>query len=139
MNHHLKQAGLHTLVTTDSAGTGSWHTGELADPRMRATARTYGIELTHKARQIRPEDLNTFSYVLCMDETVLDAVKALHPQPQAQVQLYRHYDPEPENYQVPDPYHGTPEDFEGVYHILNRTTAALLAYLRRSYSLTQVL
>ena len=35
----------------DSAGTGNYHIGQLADPRMRAHARRRGLELTHRCRQ----------------------------------------------------------------------------------------
>ena len=36
--HLIKQEGIEDQFVIDSAGTGDWHVGELADKRMRAAA-----------------------------------------------------------------------------------------------------
>ncbi|HJO90088.1 MAG TPA: hypothetical protein QF606_00305, partial [Anaerolineales bacterium] len=41
--HKLSECGLQDQYIVDSAGTGDWHAGDLADPRMRATALRHGI------------------------------------------------------------------------------------------------
>ena len=61
----------------DSAGTGGWHVGNLADPRMRETALSRGIELTSRPRKIEESDLYEFDHILVMDNNNLEAVKSL--------------------------------------------------------------
>lgn len=41
--------------------------GALADPRMRATAKRRGIEITSISRPIRPSDFRNFDLILAMD------------------------------------------------------------------------
>ncbi len=48
------EAGLAERIELDSAGTGGWHVGELPDPRTIEAARRRGLELAHRARQLRP-------------------------------------------------------------------------------------
>ena len=56
--------GLTEQIEIDSAGTYAGHTGELADPRMRRAASARGIELTHRARQIREADFERFDRII---------------------------------------------------------------------------
>lgn len=56
--------------TVESAGTGSWHVGELPDPRSVAEARKHGIDITdQRARQFKASDLEAFDLVLAMDQS----------------------------------------------------------------------
>ena len=50
MHHYLRQAGLNDQVQLDSAGTGGWHAGSKADPRMRKHAALRGYELESSTR-----------------------------------------------------------------------------------------
>lgn len=55
MRHLVEQAGLGGRVTLDSAGTGHWHAGELADPRTRTAAANRGIAIrTARGSSRRP-------------------------------------------------------------------------------------
>ena len=45
-NQKIKDRDLENFFVVDSAGTGSWHVGNLPDQRMRSTALSRGIELT---------------------------------------------------------------------------------------------
>jgi protein-tyrosine phosphatase len=51
------------------------------------------------------------------------------------VRLFREFDPEPDDYQVPDPYHGGRQGFERVYDIVERTSDMLLHRLVDEYDL----
>lgn len=63
---HLAEAGLDIDVA--SCGTGGWHVGEQADPRMRAAAAKAGYELElHRARQLRAGDIERYDLLLAMD------------------------------------------------------------------------
>ena len=59
----LETEGLSHAVEVDSAGTASYHIGELPDHRMRDTARKNGIELVRRARQFVAEDFHEFDHI----------------------------------------------------------------------------
>ena len=73
----IRERDLENFFLVDSAGTGGWHVGNLADPRMRETALSRGIELTSRSRKIEESDLYEFDHILVMDNDNLDAVKSL--------------------------------------------------------------
>jgi protein-tyrosine phosphatase len=136
--HHLRRAGLVAEVEVSSAGTGAWHQGEPPDPRMCATARRRGVDLTaQRARALSAADLSAHDYVLAMDRENLTNIRRLPGAAQhgERIRLFRHFDPKPEDGQVPDPYYGGAEGFDRVYEIVERTSAALLEHLRREHGL----
>jgi len=135
---HVEQAGLAGRFAIGSAGTGGWHVGEPPDRRMCATARARGVDITHqRARQLRREDLLRHDLVLAMDRENLANVRRL-ARSEAELErivLFRRFDPEPGDGEVPDPYYGGEEGFALVYDIVDRTSRALLAHLRREHGL----
>jgi len=135
--HHVESAGLSAHFEIDSAGTGGWHVGEPPDERMCATALARGLDIRSlRARQIRPADLEKHNLVLAMDRENLRNVRKLAGSADAShVMLFRHFDPEPGTGEVPDPYYGGEEGFREVFEIVDRTSRALLAHLRREHSL----
>jgi protein-tyrosine phosphatase len=128
----LGEAGLAERVAIDSAGTGAWHVGELPDPRSREAALRRGIELTHRARQLRITDLHRFDLVLAMDhDNLRHLAKLSEPPPRAKIRLLRSFDPSaPEDAIVPDPYSGGEDGFDEVLDICERACAGLLAHVR---------
>lgn len=138
---HVREAGLEESFEIVSSGTGNWHVGEGADPRMVRTARRYGCALdTHRARQFVEEDLKRFDYIFVMDKQNLYDVLFLDRYDRFgnKVRLFREFDPEPGDYQVPDPYYGGDEGFDEVYRIVHRTSASLLDRLVEEHDLTPV-
>lgn len=121
-----------TDLLLDSCGTGDWHVGQLADPRMRATAKNHGVEMTHRARTFTPADLDRFDLILPMDfsnrKNIFSAVT--HHGQKDRIRMFREWDPENAGeLEVPDPYYGGPEDFEKVWQMVDRTAAHLLQFL----------
>ncbi len=51
------------------------------------------------------------------------------------VRLFRDFDPVDPGADVPDPYYGGPAGFEEVLHMVERTTAAIVAALQGELSL----
>lgn len=135
----IEEAGLSTLFKVDSAGTGSWHEGELPDHRTLNIAKDFGFPLNHRARQIRPKDFFDFHYILTMDEIVHSTVvRSFQARPNAQsiIERMRTFDPEAKDIvEVPDPYTGSYQDFIEVYHILNRSCEKLLLELINKHKL----
>ena len=115
----------------DSAGTGGWHVGQPPDRRMLITAQKNGISLSSiKARQFQQTDLVTFDLVLAMDDQNLrDILSMAGKEELPHVQLFRTYDPEPGNLQVPDPYYGGSDGFQHVFDLVHRTCSSLLSTL----------
>ena len=119
-------------IEIDSAGTYAGHTGELPDPRMRRAAAARGIEMTHRARQIREEDFELFDRIVVMDDSNYERVSRLPPDRAALGKVYRfvgfctHH---PQWSYVPDPYYEGREGFELVLDILEDGCRGLLAEL----------
>ena len=132
MTKLVRDAGLADRVTIDSAGTGDWHVGELADPRTRAAAKRRGLELTHRARQFTRADLDRFDLVVAMDTEnlrQLELVAAKRTTPE--IRLLCSFDPASEaGACVPDPYAGGPDGFEHVLDLCERACAGLLEHVR---------
>ena len=134
----VEQEGLGDRFEIASAGTGPWHVGEAPDPRMRSTARRHGLSLDDlRGRQLERRDLYAFDHVFVMDKHNLHDTLALDPDGDhgTRVRLFREFDPEPESYQVPDPYTGGAEGFERVYAIVERTSRAILDRFTAIYDL----
>ncbi|MDE6283708.1 MAG: low molecular weight phosphotyrosine protein phosphatase [Muribaculaceae bacterium] len=71
--------GTSALWQIDSAGTGDYHIGDLADPRMRTHASRRGLKLLHRARQVSSSDLDYFDMVIAMDHSNLRNLRAISP------------------------------------------------------------
>lgn len=122
----------------ESCGTGDWHVGEGADDRMRQTAADHGHSLEeHTASQFQADDLETYDHVFVMDKSNLKDVLYFDEEDRhnGKVRLFREFDPNPGDYQVPDPYYGGEEGFEKVYDIVDRTSQVLLERLVAEYDL----
>lgn len=129
MERYVQERGLSDRIGCDSAGTGSWHTGEPPDHRTRKTLRGHGIALEHRARTLLPADFERFDLILAMDRDILREVLRRAPAGARQkVKLYRDFDPEGAG-DVDDPYYGDMGDFEEVFRICERTTPAIAHWL----------
>ena len=132
--HLLAREGLEQSFHVDSAGTGGWHVGRPADPRMRAAAARRGIDLPSRARQLEPADLQRFDLILTMDGDNLAAVQELAQrqgtESRAAVSPMVHYCRTFRDREVPDPYYGGEEGFEHVLDLLEDACGGLLEKLR---------
>ncbi|MCS6824920.1 MAG: low molecular weight phosphotyrosine protein phosphatase [Cytophagaceae bacterium] len=132
------EAGLSDKILCDSAGTAGYHTGELPDRRTIKIARQHGIELDHLARKLKPQDLTEFDYILAMDKSNMEDIlklKSKTTETRAEIFLFRFFDDDQQNGDVPDPYYGNMEDFELVYKISLRCSEAFLRYLKERHHL----
>ena len=119
----IKDRDLENLFVVDSAGTGGWHVGNLADRRMREAALSRGIELTSRSRKIDHNDLYEFDHILVMDKDNLNAVKSLikdNTYPiNSKIKLILSYSKKSQLDEVPDPYYGAQNGFENVLDLLD--------------------
>ena len=129
--HVVDEAGLTGDFVIDSAGTGAWHVGEQADPRMREAGRRRGMSVKSIARAVSPDDFDRFDHILAMDRSNLRALLRLAPpRHRAKIRLFRDLDPEAPGGDVPDPYYGESDGFDEVLDMVSRTARALLDELR---------
>ena len=142
MRHLVEEAGLKGRIVVDSAGTGDWHVGEPRDPRSAEVGRRRGMPLSGRARQFEAADFSRFDHVLAMDRQNRDALLRLAPDPdaRAKVQLLRAFEPvspgaDPDDDEVPDPYHGRADGFDRVFDICEDACRGLLEYLRKRHNL----
>lgn len=139
----VADAGLTEQINCDSAGTASFHIGQLSDRRTRENALEHGLTLTHHARRLIGDDLAQFNYFVAMDETNLEAVEKLNYRSTGlysndTIFLLREFDPDVNDQpNVPDPYYEGPEVFEGVYQIILRCCRQLLTYLTKQHHLEE--
>jgi protein-tyrosine phosphatase len=130
--HLVEEAGLEERFEIASAGTGSWHVGEVPDSRASMVASGHGIDLPSRARQLTEEDLERFDYVIAMDRENLRNIQRMADATgsDARIRLLREYDPEKDGDEVPDPYYGGASGFENVYSMVMRSCQSLLDELR---------
>tara|TARA_B100001113_G_scaffold310215_1_gene273299 strand:+ start:344 stop:817 length:474 start_codon:yes stop_codon:yes gene_type:complete len=130
----IKDRDLEKLFYVDSAGTGGWHVGNLADPRMRETASSRGIELTSRSRQLIENDLYEFDHILVMDKDNLHAVKSLIQDPlnsvNSKIKLILSYSNQSHLDEVPDPYYGGQNGFDKVLDLLDDAIDGLIDSLK---------
>jgi protein-tyrosine phosphatase len=132
LRHKLAQAGLGQVIAVDSAGTQGYHTAEPPDLRAVKAAARRGYDISGlKARPIRPEDFNTFDWLLAMDRSHLEWLQRRSAAAQVRSGLLmaaatRHAGIE----EVPDPYYGGPEGFERVLDLVEDACDGVVARLR---------
>ncbi len=133
MRRLVREAGLEHEFEIDSAGTGSWHTGDAPDRRATEAASRRGVTLAGAARQVRPRDFEHFDLLLAMDRENLTELRTFSPDGDAagKARLLREFDPASAgapDLDVPDPYYGGPDGFETV---LDQVEAACRGLLDR--------
>ncbi|MBI3396702.1 MAG: low molecular weight phosphotyrosine protein phosphatase [Spirochaetia bacterium] len=133
--HTVVERGLADHFEIDSAGTAGYHIGERAHATTRRVAEKHGIKITHRARQFAETDFDRFHYILAMDRFNFDdIVRATRgAADRSRIYMYRTFDPDakPEEppRDVPDPYYGEVNGFEGVQKVMIRTSPALLDWI----------
>lgn len=125
----LERAGLAAKVRVSSAGTGGWHVGAPADERAAAVLRDAGYPDAHTARQIDAEQLGA-DLIVALDNGHRRALRSMVPEPD-RVRLLRSFDPDaPPGSEVPDPYYGGPDGFDGVLAMVRAAMPGLVGYVR---------
>ncbi|MEW9570180.1 low molecular weight protein-tyrosine-phosphatase [Rhodanobacter sp. Si-c] len=127
----LAEAGLDVAVA--SCGTGGWHAGEGADPRMIAAARAAGHDLSlHCARQLRGHDFTDYDLLLAMDRDNLRELRKLAATPGQveQTALFLEWTGTAPPVEFPDPWHGDTAGFAAAVKLAERGVAGLVERLR---------
>ncbi len=127
------EAGLIDQFEIDSAGTGDWHVGSPPHRGTQAILRQHGVSFDgQRARQIQPDDLSHFDYLIVMDSSNLDDVKRLMKRRGMDedgpilARLLDYADPAiaGREQNVPDPYYT--DNFDYVYELVTSGCQGLL-------------
>ena len=138
LRSRIDEAGLTGQVVVDSAGTGDWHVGQGANPRSVVVLDAHGYAHDHTARQITTDWFAGIDLVIAMDCSNYADLERLIAESDTRVDLrmLRAFDPtlaqlpEPDQrLDVPDPYHGTDEDFVTVLRMIESAVDGLVAEL----------
>lgn len=128
----IKDLGLSSSYTSDSAGTAGYHIGDGPDERSVKIALEHGIKLSHQGRKFLKEDFERFDFIIAMDENNKEDILAMATGNELwkeKVLKIRDFDPIPEKGNVPDPYYGGLDGFENVYQILDRSVKLFISFL----------
>ncbi|MEO9458852.1 MAG: low molecular weight protein-tyrosine-phosphatase [Lentilitoribacter sp.] len=114
----------------DSAGTRSWHEGNIPDPRAIKTMQRHNIDITdQRSRPIRRSDYSEFDLILAMDHDNLDVLIANAPiKEQRKIHLFMEF-ALGQDMPIPDPYYGEGDGFETVYRMLDEGCSGLVEKL----------
>lgn len=129
----IAEQGLQDQILVASAGTGDWHVGSPPDERMQQTANKYGVQLNSRGQQFQSGDFFNFDLILAMDDSNMNILEQLCPNPQKaeNLKMFRSFDPESNgDLNVPDPYYGGGKGFEIVYEMVERTCPKILEFLK---------
>ena len=134
----VNEAGLESVIESDSAGTSRWHIDEPPDTRSIQIASRNNIRLDHLGKQVLRNDLNKFDYILAMDTDNLENILKLEVRGQeyrARVMLMREFDDEHSGADIPDPYYGGENCFQHVFDLLEESLQNVLTFLVREHGL----
>jgi protein-tyrosine phosphatase len=131
--HHLNMRSLQAHFEIDSCGTGNWHEGDLSDPRTIKSAKKNGIEMNHRARQIKPLDIHHYDYLFAMDNSNLDHLHTMFPEHTDKIVLLTHFTNKYKGQIIPDPYFGNEEGFDAVFNLLNEVNEELVLFFADKY------
>ena len=125
----VDDAGLSTIIETDSAGTGSWHVGERAHPGTRRVLGRHGISYAGRARRIEHHDvIDPDAYLIAMDKSNLHDLAARFGNHK---RIYRllEFANQDGVLDVPDPYYLG--NFDYVFQLVEEGCRGLLAEIQR--------
>jgi protein-tyrosine phosphatase len=132
--HLVAQAGLADRITADSAGTGAWHVGDPPHHGTRRVLRERGIDYSHRARVVAPDDFNRFDYLVALDSENLADLRALARGAHAKIARLLDYAPDARTHDVPDPYYTG--GFDVVYDLVDQGCRGLLEQIVAEHNLT---
>lgn len=132
MRHLVKQDSLPFPIEVDSAGTGDWHLGHGPHEGTRKVLDKHGVSYAGiQARLVKPEDYNSFTYIVCMDRKNLKDVQAVFrnaANSRSKVFTFMELLPHLDVLDVPDPYYEG--NFPYVYELVEAGCKALLSKIK---------
>jgi len=131
--HMIRVAGLDDVVKVASAGTHDFHDGESPDKRALHALQKRGYSGAEiRARKVTERDFEEFDLILAMDWDNLSLLQQSAPKRfHHKLQLMMRFASEHETATVPDPYHGSAQNFEQVLDFIEDACGGLLEVAKR--------
>lgn len=129
--HVAAQQGLERSLRIDSAGTQGYHIGSPPDSRaIRAAARRDISMRGLRARKIVIGDFRNYDLILAMDSSHYIHLQNMAPSgAKATLALLMDYAPGASSREIPDPYYGTPDDFDYALELIEMGVDGLIEQL----------
>ncbi|SEN34637.1 low molecular weight protein-tyrosine-phosphatase [Lihuaxuella thermophila] len=132
--HYVEQEGLSGKIRVDSAGTGNWHIGEPPHHGTRNKLKEKGISYEGiRARQVRKDDFDEFTYIIGMDESNIASLRKLAGSQDAHIYRFVDLIPGTTYREVPDPWYTG--DFDETYQLVSEGCLELLKMIKREHKL----
>jgi len=118
---------IYPSLKVESCGIGSWHIGEYPCSNSVKIAALHKVDISnHRARQITDNDIKEFDYIVALDDSNLNNLKAMGATNAVKLGSFGF-----ENKDVPDPYFFAGfEGFELVYDMIDVCVKNLLKELQ---------
>lgn len=119
----------HLDWEVDSAGTESYHVGQMPDHRAILTCEKYGIDIKgQRARRITKKDFEEFDLIYALADDVLYEVQGLLPvgSKNGKLNLLMEEVAPGENRSVPDPWYGHQKGFDPVFQMIKEACEAIV-------------
>lgn len=117
--HGILESKLNTKhFKVDSAGTSTYHIGNLPDKRSILIAKKNGLDITNqRCRAFNLIDFDVYDFIYVMDTSNFNNIVALanKAEAKAKVKLILNESYPNKNLEVPDPYYGGDSGFDTVY------------------------
>lgn len=126
--------GSNLMINLDSAGTSSFHCGQLPDARMRQALSSLGYTHFSRSRPVETSDFVDFDLILAMDRSNFENLRQLCPNPKflTKIKMMCSYCTQFDTEQVPDPYYGGEDGFKHVIHLLEDACRGLWVEIKDS-------
>ncbi|PYZ98529.1 protein tyrosine phosphatase [Alteribacter lacisalsi] len=131
----VREAGLNGKITTDSAGTGDWHTGNPPHEGTLGILKKNSIQSEGlQARQVDKGDLQKYDYIIGMDaENVGNLTRMKGYGDSGEIARLLDFVDDGKEDDVPDPYFTG--NFDYVYELVEEGCTKLLAHIREKEGL----
>ncbi len=125
----IQRRGLGDQVRVSSAGTGSWHVGDGADPRANRVLDAHGYPTAHAAAQLAEDHLSA-DLVVALGRNHVRLLTQLGVQPE-RIRMLRSFDPRSGAHadDVEDPYYGDQSEFEDVFTVIEASLPGLHSWV----------
>ena len=128
LSNKANEKGLDWIV--DSAGTESYHVGEMPHKLSQKVCVAHGIDITaQRARQFKVADFQHYDIIYAMATDVYEEIRRLggNKANMNKVHLFLNELHEGKNESVPDPYYGVEDDYRNVFKLINETCNVIVS------------
>jgi protein-tyrosine phosphatase len=130
--HLVREAGLQDRIEVDSAGTADWEIDAPAHPGTLRMLGENGIRYSGQGRNLKPDDLDAFDYIITMDEQNRRDVERIGVG-SAMIAPLLSFVSGSEIREVPDPYFDN--RFDRTYTLVRAGAEALLEHIRAEHGI----